>query len=106
MKNDRGDVNRENRNFDDTYWRERNDGAYEDTSIHAYLPRLKDELAKLKSDPEIAALHDKAVAAHRATRDRLMQQDDYRALYDHLQSLPQESPQELALIEMLEQIDG
>ena len=28
VKNDRGDVNRENRAFDDTYWRERNDPAW------------------------------------------------------------------------------
>lgn len=38
VKNDRGDVNRENRAFDDTYWRERNDAAWEDTSIQKYLP--------------------------------------------------------------------
>lgn len=39
VKNDRGDVNREHRNFDDSYWRERNDDAYEDLSIQRYLPR-------------------------------------------------------------------
>ncbi len=106
VKNDRGDVNRENRNFDDTYWRERNDGAYEDTSIHSYLPALEDELAKLKADPEIARLHAEAVTAHKATRDRLMQQEDYRELAKRLMQLPELSPQELAMIERLDAVEA
>jgi len=102
VKNDRGDVNRENRSFDDTYWRERNDPAWEDVSILRYLPRLEAEIARLKADPEVARLHDEAVAAHRATRDRLMADPDYAALAARLKSLPTESPAELALKEMLE----
>ena len=101
VKNDRGDVNRENRDFDDTYWRERNDPAFEDKSIHRYLPRLRAETARLMADKQIAALHAEAVAAHRATRDRLMQDEDYRALAKRLESLPPESPAELALIELI-----
>jgi len=71
VKNDRGDVNRENRNFDDTYWRERNDQSWEETSIHRYLPKLTEALAAMKADPKIGTLHEAAVAAHRKTRDRL-----------------------------------
>ncbi len=97
VKNDRGDVNRENRAFDDTYWRERNDPACEDTSIQHRLPDLLDALAEMKADPAIAALHDTCVARHRARRDALLQQPDYRALYDHLRTLPTLPTAELAL---------
>ncbi|WP_424941926.1 glycosyltransferase family 2 protein [Aliiroseovarius crassostreae] len=102
VKNDRGDVNREHRHFDDTYWRERNDDAYEDKSIQRYLPRLKKEMDALLADEEIRALHDEAVAAHRATLDRLMKDDDYRELRDRLRACPKISPAELALKELIE----
>ncbi len=102
VKNDRGDVNRENRHFDDTYWRERNDNAFQDTSIQRYLPALKKEIAALKKDPEIAALHAEAVALHRATLTRLMADPGYVALRDRLASLPTLPPQELKLIADLE----
>ncbi len=101
VKNDRGDVNREHRAFDDTYWRERNDSAWEDTSIHRYLPALNEALAELKSDPEIAALHDECVRLHKAKRDELMAQASYREMYDQLASLPPYPPGELELMQEL-----
>ena len=101
VKNDRGDVNRENRHFDDSYWRERNDPAHEDRSILRMLPRLRDEMARLRADARLCDLHDSAVAAHRATRDRLLADPDYRALRDRLRQLPTESPAELALLELI-----
>tara|TARA_Y100000815_G_scaffold265840_1_gene283237 strand:- start:761 stop:1786 length:1026 start_codon:yes stop_codon:yes gene_type:complete len=101
VKNDRGDVNRDNRAFDDTYWRERNDDSHEDRSILRHLPKLEAGIAALKSDPEIAALHDASVAAHRATRDRLMQSPAYQALRAQLQRAPKICPQEEALMAML-----
>ena len=102
VKNDRGDVNRENRNFDDSYWRERNDQGWEDLSIHRYLPDLNAALEELKSDAEIGRLHQNCVEAHIATRDRLMADPDYAALADRLKSLPTLPPKELELIAMLE----
>lgn len=101
VKNDRGDVNRDNRDFDDTYWRERNDDGFEDRSIRRYLPRLKAEIARLKSDPEVARLHDEAVALHRATRDRLLSDPAYVALRDRLRTLPRRPPSELDLIDLI-----
>ena len=101
VKNDRGDVNRENRDFDDSYWRERNDDAFEDTSIQRYLPRLKAEMARLLEDAEIAALHEEAVSAHRATLERLMADPDYVALRKQLKSVPKISPAEIALLELI-----
>ncbi|MCG7492857.1 glycosyltransferase family 2 protein [Thalassobius sp. Cn5-15] len=102
VKNDRGDVNRENRAFDDTYWRERNDPAWEDTSIQRYLPDLEAALQDLKSDPEIRALHDKACDLHRAKRDELLTQPAYQAMRDQLRAASTLPPQEEELIKRLD----
>ncbi len=94
VKNDRGDVNRENRAFDDTYWRERNDGPWEDTSIHRYLPALKAEMARLREDPVIDALHLEAVKLHIAKRDALLAREEYRAMQEQLRNASTLPPQE------------
>ncbi|MDF1715577.1 MAG: glycosyltransferase family 2 protein [Antarcticimicrobium sp.] len=101
VKNDRGDVNREHRAFDDTYWRERNDPAWRDESIHRYLPALNAALAELKSDPGIGALHAEAVQLHRAKRDVLLQQPTYRQMRDQLRAAPVLPPQEAAMLDRL-----
>ena len=80
VKIDRGDVNRENRAFDETYWRERNDAAYFDDSILRYADALKVEMDRLKALPGVGDLHDKAVALHKARRDALLEQDSYLAM--------------------------
>jgi hypothetical protein len=101
VKNDRGDVNRENRQFDDTYWRERNDDIWADRSIGKYLAGLKKEIALLKKDNKIKSLHAEAVSAHKATLARLMKDQDYVALRKQLISAPRISPQEEHLMEMI-----
>ncbi len=101
VKNDRGDVNREHRAFDDSYWRDRNDPAWQDLSIHRYLPELERELQALRSDPEIAALHEEAVALHRAKRDELLVQPAYKEMRDHLRATSTLPPAEEALLEKL-----
>ncbi|NIZ14210.1 glycosyltransferase family 2 protein [Phaeobacter sp. HF9A] len=101
VKTDRGDVNREHRDFDATYWRERNDAAWEDRSILRMLPALERELAALKSDPEIARLHADCVARHIARRDALMAQAPYQDMRRQLQEAPPLPPQETALLEKL-----
>ena len=88
VKNDRGDVNREHRAFDDTYWRERNDVAYFDDSILRYQEALKLEMDHLKSLPDIADLHGKSVAAHCTKRDTLLKQDSYREMQTQLRAAP------------------
>ena len=92
VKTDRGDVNREHRAFDDTYWRERNDAAHEDTSIRRHLSAIEAALAALKADPEVAALHAACVAAHIARRDALLARDDMRALQAQLRNAPRLPP--------------
>lgn len=101
VKNDRGDVNRENRAFDDSYWRERNDPAYEDLSIARYLPDLRRALDGFKSDPEIAALHETCLRLHREKRDQLLAQRDYQDMRAQLLAASTLSPQEEAMIENL-----
>lgn len=86
VKNDRGDVNREHRAFDDAYWRARNDPAFLDDSILRYLPALEEEMARLKALPGVAALHDEAVALHRAKRDELLAQESYQQMRDQLRA--------------------
>ncbi|OIQ33620.1 MAG: glycosyl transferase family 2 [Alphaproteobacteria bacterium MedPE-SWcel] len=98
VKNDRGDVNREHRAFDDTYWRERNDPAWEDRSIHRLLPALTAELARLKSDPEIARLHETCVARHRQRRDQLLARKDYQDMRRQLETASPLPPAEEAML--------
>ncbi|MEP4195772.1 MAG: glycosyltransferase family 2 protein [Aliishimia sp.] len=101
VKNDRGDVNREHRAFDDTYWRERNDPAWKDDSILRYLPDLDAALNDLKSDPEIKALHEDCVALHIAKRDDLLRQKDYRDMQVQLRHASKLPPQEEDLLREL-----
>ncbi len=98
VKNDRGDVNREHRAFDTTYWRERNDTAWEDRSILRYLPALEKEIASLKALPGIAELHDKAVVLHKARRDALLAQPAYRQMRSDLERASPLPPGEEALL--------
>ena len=86
VKNDRGDVNREHRAFDDSYWRDRNDAAWEDRSIQRYLPALNEEIDRLKALPGVADLHAASVAAHRARRDALLTDPSYRAMQAQLRA--------------------
>ncbi len=98
VKNDRGDVNRENRAFDDTYWRERNDPAWKDMSINRYLADLKLEIAKLMADETIAKLHKMAVRLHKEKRDELLAQSEYRAMREQLKTASKLPPQEEDLL--------
>ena len=70
-------------------------------SVRRYLPDLKAALAELKSDPEIAKLHDETVRLHLAKRDALMATPEFVALYDRLKSLPPYPPEEWALMKEL-----
>lgn len=98
VKNDRGDVNRENRAFDDTYWRERNDAAWEDTSIARYLPALRAQMDKLRAQGSIGALHEACVAAHIARRDALLERPEYREMQTQLRNASTLPPQEEAML--------
>ncbi|MCV2891877.1 glycosyltransferase family 2 protein [Lentibacter sp. XHP0401] len=101
VKNDRGDVNREFREFDDTYWRERNDAAYFDDSILRYKDKLAAEMDRLKALDGIGALHDECVALHKAKLEELMAQDTYQAMRKQLQTCSPYPPNEAELRELI-----
>lgn len=97
VKNDRGDVNRAHRAFDDSYWQDRNDAAWRDDSILRYLPAVKAEMARLSALPGVADLHAQAVSAHRAKCDALRADPAYRALREQLLATPPYCAAEAAL---------
>jgi hypothetical protein len=101
VKTDRGDVNRDNRAFDDTYWRERNDAAHADTSIQRHLPALAHALAELRADPEIDALHRDCVARHIARLDALLAMPEFREMRETLRNAHPLPPQEQAMLTAL-----
>jgi hypothetical protein len=101
VKNDRGDVNRENRAFDESYWRERNDPAYFDNSILRYEAPLRAEMDRLKALEGISALHAEAVACHIEMRDQLLAQDSFREMRAQLRQAPPYSAAETALLQEL-----
>ncbi|MEO1733597.1 MAG: glycosyltransferase family 2 protein, partial [Pseudomonadota bacterium] len=98
VKNDRGDVNREYREFDDTYWRERNDAAYFDDSILRYMDPLRKEMDALMALPGVADLHEEAVHLHLKKRDELLETEHYQKMRETLLNASPYPPQEEAIL--------
>lgn len=86
VKADRGRAVHSDHMLGLDYWVERNFCTDEDTSIHALDSSAA--LAALKSDPELARLHDAAVAWRKARFDALMLHDPCRALFGRLLMTP------------------
>ncbi len=101
VKNDRGDVNRDYRYFDDIYWRERNDAAHEDRSILRYLPDLQAEMARLKALPDIADLHAQSVQKHRDHCAALMETAEFQAVRTMLQNASAYAPEEAEIRKLI-----
>lgn len=74
------------------YWVERNFNTDSDTTISATAERRGAALAELKADPELAALHAKAVTWRRNRFDALMQREPFRALFGRLLMTPPSRP--------------
>lgn len=86
VKRDRGRVNHVDRDQGLAYWFRMNNNAEEDLSIQRRLPRMKEEIAKLMADPEIAAAHEHSVACHRAKISELRTTENYSKFYAALTS--------------------
>ena len=74
------------------YWVERNFNTDEDLSIGALAPKRDAELARLKADPELAALHKAAVLWRKNRFEALLLQDPFRALFGRLMMAPPTQP--------------
>jgi len=70
------------------YWVERNFNQHEDRSIQALAPAVQAGIDALKSDPDLRALHDQAVAWRGAQFAALMRQEPFRALFGRLLMTP------------------
>jgi predicted ester cyclase len=66
VKRDRGRVNHVDRDQGLNYWFRMNFNALQDRSIQRMIPAARAEFDRLMADPDIAAAHHAAVAAHRA----------------------------------------
>ncbi|MGL4280830.1 MAG: glycosyltransferase family 2 protein [Albidovulum sp.] len=84
VKRDRGRVNHVDRDQGLNYWFRMNHNAVEDRSILRMIPAARAEFDRLMADPEIAALHHGAVAAHRAKIAELMAVKANRAFHADL----------------------
>ncbi len=86
VKRDRGRVNHVDRDQGMKYWFRMNHNPDEDTSIHRMLPKFYEEFEKLLADPEIKAHHENSVKLHRKRIEELMQEEDYKAFFDEINS--------------------
>lgn len=84
VKRDRGRVNHVDRDQGLAYWFRMNNNAAEEQSITRMLTALEKELAALRADPEIAAMHDHCVRMHRAKIAKLRGTSDYGGFYADL----------------------
>lgn len=86
VKRDRGRVNHVDRDQGIAYWFRMNNNAETELSIQARLPRMKEELARLMADPDIAAAHEHSVACHRTKIKELRASENYSKFYAELTS--------------------
>jgi len=84
LKADRGRAVHSDHMLGVDYWVERNFNQVEDDSIDALKPQRDAELERLKSDSELARLHEKSVAWRKQHFDQLMLKEPFRALFGRL----------------------
>lgn len=84
VKRDRGRVNHVDRSQGLSYWFRMNHNAERETSIQRMIPALRAEYDRLLADPDIRAVHDQTVAAHRAKIAELRAQEAQERFYADL----------------------
>ena len=85
VKRDRGRTNHIDRDQGVAYWADMNLNMEEDRSLVPMAARTRVEFDKLMADPEIARLHQEAVAWHQQKIAALKAVDDWAALHELLQ---------------------
>lgn len=110
VKSERGLPNRTGKNIDLTYWVERNYNSIDNRAALPMQDRLTDEIARLKSLPGIAALHERAVQWHDNRFAELVRQREPYSLYCQVLHSPDSAvlSQEasIRLLKMFGQLDG
>ena len=84
VKRDRGRTNHVNDDQGVTYWANMNFNSQQDATIHARLPELRKEMARLLADPELARLHQEACTWHRRKIKELLTRDGWPEFRDQI----------------------
>ncbi len=84
VKRDRGRVNHVDRDQGLSYWFRMNNNTENEISIQRMLPRLKAEMDRMLSNPDIAAAHENCVAQHRKKIAELKQTENYASFFETL----------------------
>lgn len=92
LKADRGRAVHSDHLLDMDYWVERNFNTESDTTIRQIAPRSAPLREELRADPELAQLHDAAVAWRKARFLHLMELEPFRALFARLLMTPPSRP--------------
>ncbi|MDO6724749.1 glycosyltransferase family 2 protein [Celeribacter halophilus] len=84
VKRDRGRVNHVDRDQGLAYWFRMNNNFEEERSIQRMIPKLQKEFDRLMADPDIRAMHDACVAAHKNKIAELRATENYSNFYAEL----------------------
>ena len=84
VKRERGRINHTEHDQGIDYWTRRNYATETDARIHARLPRMRAVLNDFLADAKLAEMHEEAVAWHKGRIKHLLEQPDYKELYDGL----------------------
>ena len=84
VKRDRGRVNHVDRDQGLAYWFRMNNNSVQETSIQRMIPKLRAEMDRMLSDPDIRAAHEACISAHRVKIDKLRETENYSNFYSDL----------------------
>jgi len=87
VKRDRGRTNHVNDDQGVNYWSTMNFNTERDVSIHARLPGLRKEFAKLMKDPELARLHKEACKWHHGKIKGLLARNGWAEFRDQITAI-------------------
>ncbi len=98
VKRQRGRALHVDRAVGRNYWIRMDWNQYQDVTIQRNLARLSVAMEALLAIPQIAQLHEKAVAWHQAKIEFLMDEPEFRNLYDEITSIELEDLQRIRAI--------
>ncbi len=87
IKRQRGRALHVDRSIGINYWIRMDWSVHRDITIKRNIPRLRAEYDRLKADPVLADLHEKALAWHRAKADELHAMPEFEDLYQQALTL-------------------